>query len=669
MMKKQDVQREIEKLRNTIRRHDYLYYVLSEPEISDGEYDSLLHRLKELEEAYPEFKSPASPTQRVIGGVLEGFKTVRHKIPMLSLDNTYVEEEVREWERRLRRFLNTNENIDYMVELKIDGVSCSLIYEKGVLRLASTRGDGEVGEDVTANIRTVKSVPLKLLGKSPQYLEVRGEVYINKSDFARLNRERKERGESLFANSRNAASGSLKLLEPRIVAERNLRFLAHSFGQIRGENVTTQEEFLSRLREWGLKTDIHSRYCKNLEEVLEFYNYWKGKREELEYEADGVVIKVNSFSLQKALGHTLKSPRWAVAYKFPAHQATTKVENVIIQVGRTGVITPVAVLKPVSCGGVTISRATLHNFDEVRRLKLKIGDWVLVERAGDVIPKIVKVIFSRRQGKERLIKLPQKCPACGKKIIKLKEEEVAFYCINPRCPAQIKKSLLHFAKREAMDIEGLGESVVNELVDRGLIKDLADIYFLKKEDLLKLPLFADKKADNLLEAIEKSKKAALARFLYGLGIKHIGYKAAQVLADSFPDIEDFFHLKLEDIENLPDMGRIMAESVTKYFSQAEVKELISKFKKAGMVWEQERGKKVKGSLGGKKFVFTGELSKWSRYEAEELVRSLGGEASSSVSKKTDFVVVGNNPGSKLRKAKELGIKIISEEEFERMVKE
>ncbi|MCM8773977.1 MAG: NAD-dependent DNA ligase LigA [Candidatus Omnitrophica bacterium] len=493
------VKKEIEELKEDIRYHDFRYYVLSDPEISDKEYDDLLRKLKRLEETYPQFVTPDSPTQRVSGGVLEGFPTTKHVVKMLSLDNVYWWEELKEWEEKVKRMLSNTDELDYLVELKIDGVSCSLTYHQGKFILAATRGDGEIGEDITANVRTIKTVPLQLLGKDfPSLLEVRGEIYMDKKDFQRINKERHNNKEPLFANPRNAVSGSLKLLDPKLVSQRGLKCFIHSFGRTEGIKFSSQKEFLDKIKEWGLRVNPHNKYCSNLKEVEDYYNYWCDNRENLDYEVDGLVVKVNSFKLQVELGTTLKSPRWAIAYKFPAHQATTTVENIEFGVGRTGIITPVAILKPVECGGVTISRVTLHNFEEVERLDVRVKDTVLIERAGDVIPKVVKVVVSKRTGKEKKIEVPKNCPVCGEKIVKEKEEEVYWYCINPNCPARLKSSLLHFASRLAMDIEGMGESVVDELVDRGMVKSIVDIYKLKKDDFLNLPLFKEKKAENLI---------------------------------------------------------------------------------------------------------------------------------------------------------------------------
>jgi len=661
------IKKEIEELREKIRIADYKYYVLSEPEISDKEYDDLVKRLKELEEKYPQFITEDSPTQRVSGGLLEGFPTVKHKIKMLSLDNTYSTEEIKDWQERIKKILK-DENINYVVELKIDGVSFSLTYEKGILKTGATRGDGETGEDITPNVKAISSIPLKLIGDFPEVLEVRGEIYIDKKDFENLNKIRLKNNEPPFANPRNAASGSIKLLDPNIVKERNLKYFIHSFGWAEGWNVLSHKEFLERVKKLGLRVNKDYRYCKNIEEVIEYCMYWQDKRDSLEYEIDGMVIKVDSYIQREKLGSTLKSPRWAIAYKFPAHQATTIVKNIEFGVGRTGIITPVAVLEPVECGGVVIKHATLHNFDEVERLDIRVGDTVLIERAGEVIPKVVKVITSKRKGNEKKVSVPKKCPVCNEPIVKEKEDEVYWYCINIDCPAKIKSSLLHFASRGAMDIEGMGESVINELVDKGYVKSIVDIYDLKKETLLKLPLFAEKKANNLLMAIEASKNRPLSRFLYGLGIRHIGEKAALVLAEKFKDIDAFFNLTEEKILEIKEFGPVMASSLVNFFSSKRIKEMIEALKKKGLKLKEEERKEKKSKISGKVFVFTGELESFSRNQAQKVVEDLGGKWTTSVSKNVDFVVVGKNPGSKYTKAKELKLTIINEEEFKNLIK-
>src|SRR3989338_8414549 len=664
-----DIKKRIENLRQKMRHHDYMYYVLSQPEISDKEYDGLMRELKALEEKYPEFKSDDSPTVRVSGGILEGFQKVKHKQKMLSLDNTYSFAELKDWAQRVHKGLGNEKKIEYVVEIKIDGVSANITYKKAKLIIGATRGDGETGEDATQNIKTIRAIPLVLMGKdAPDFMEIRGEVYMERRDFQVLNKERQKQEEVLFANPRNAAAGSLKLLDTNIAAERRLSFYAHSLGEYKGKDVPTQWEFFRQLKEWGVRTNPHSRLCKDLDAVLDYCQDWQEKREKITYEIDGIVVKVNSLAQQKRLGFTLKSPRWAVAYKFPAKQVTTKLLNIAVQVGRTGVITPVAQLEPKECGGVTIKHSTLHNFDEIKRLGVKIGDRVVLERAGEVIPKIIKVVESVRTGKEKEFKVPQKCPVCHSRITKEKEEEVAYRCINPSCPAQIERGLTHFASRLAMDIEGMGVAVVAQLVNKGLVRDFADIYSLKKEDLLKLELFKEKKAENLLEAINKSKQRPLSRLIYGLGIRHVGEKAAYVLAQRFRTLDNLKRAKLQDFDAVYEIGEVMAESIIKFFRNESTQKLWKKLEDAGLNLEEKVASVKKSALTGKLVVFTGELKDFSRKQSENIVREMGGNASSSVSQNTDFLVAGENPGSKYEKAKKLGIKIIAEKEFKEMIR-
>ena len=656
--------KEIEQLRERIRHADYCYYALSEPEISDKEYDNLLGDLKNLEEEYPELITPDSPTQRVSGSVLEGFSAVEHKKPMLSLDNTYSIEELRAWEKKIKRALKREVEFDYVVELKMDGISASLTYQKGFFSIGATRGDGDRGENVTANLKTIRSIPLKLIGKSNlASFEIRGEVYIGKKDFKKLNKERLRSGEAPFANPRNAASGSLKMLNPSVVAKRNLKCFIHSFGIAKDYNFSSQREFLSRVGEWGFRSNPHNKYCKSLKEVIDYCLYWEKEREALDYEVDGVVVKVNSFFLQEELGATHKSPRWAVAYKFPAQQATTRIEKIEFGVGRTGIITPVAILEPVECGGVRISRATLHNFDELKRLDVRESDTVLIERAGEVIPKVIKVITSKRQGKEKKIKIPNSCPVCGGNVAKEKEEEVYWYCLNLDCPAQLKRAILHFVSRRAMDIEGIGEAIVEDLVDRKIVKSPVDIYHLSKEDFLNLPLFKDKRADNLVAAIDKSKKRSLSNFLFGLGVRHVGEKAAILLAERFGNIDHILKLGEAELREVPEVGPIMASSIVKFFSSKSNKKMVEEFKRAGVNLVQARPVVKKSRISGKTFVFTGELNSLSRSQARELIEKLGAQWTSTVSQNTDFLVVGENPGSKYVRAKHLGVAIIRERRF------
>jgi len=662
----QDIKKTIEALREEIRRHDYLYYVLSQPKISDKEYDNLLLKLKKLEDENPNLKSEDSPTMRVSGSIQEGFNTVRHKEKMLSLENTYSFGELKEWEARVHKGLGEGNKIEYVVELKIDGVSANLTYKKGRLIIGATRGDGEAGEDVTQNLKAIRAIPLRLLGKNiPEFIEIRGEVYMDRIDFIRLNREREDEGEVIFANPRNAASGSLKLLDPGLTYKRRLNFFAHSLGKIKGLKTATHWDFLAKLKEWGVRANMHSKLCQNLAEVIEYCQMWEKKRDKLTYDIDGVVVKVNDILQEEKLAATLKSPRWAVAYKFPARQATTEVLEINVNVGRTGVITPTAKLMPVECAGVIIQHATLHNFDEIKRLKVKVRDRVLIERAGEVIPKVIKVVESR--GKEKF-KIPDTCPACFGRVVKEKEEDVAYRCVNPFCPAQLERRIFHFASRSAMDIEGLGEAVISQLVKLKLVNNFSDIYKLRQVDLEKLDLFKERKINNLLSAIYKSKLRPLPRLIYALGIRHVGEKAAFVLAKELKSLDNLLKAKKDDLENIPEIGPVIAGSAVNYFAQSQTQKMIKDLKKAGLNFTEEALLIKETALTGKSVVFTGELKDYSRLEAEELVRRFGGNPSSSVSRNIDFLVAGENPGSKHEKAKKLGVKIINENQFQEMLK-
>jgi len=650
-----------------IRSHDYNYYVLSQPEIADKEYDALMRELKDLEDKYPEFRSDYSPTARLNAGISDGFKSIKHRQKMLSLDNTYSLSELEDWVNRVDKGLK-GKKVEFVAELKIDGVSANITYVRGKLSAAATRGDGESGEDITQNIKTIRAIPLVMLGKNiPDFIEIRGEVYMDREDFLHLNQQRQSMQEVLFANPRNATSGSLKLLDTSMVAKRRMSFFAHSLGEYKGIDIVSQWDFLNSLKAWGIRTNPHSQLYGDLKKVIDYCQGWQEKRKKLPYDIDGVVIKINNILQQKRLGSTLKSPRWAVAYKFPAQQSTTVLKNILVQVGRTGVITPVAELEPVECAGVIISRATLHNFDEIGRLGVKVGDRIVLERAGEVIPKIIKVVTSVRTGKEREFKIPQACPACGCEVSKEKAGEVAYRCINPSCPAQIARGLVHFASRSAMDIQGMGESLVKQIVTKGMARDFADIYFLKKQDLLELELFKDKKADNLLRAIARSKQQPLSRFIYGLGIRHVGEKAAYTLAQRFRALDHLINVKQEELESIYEIGLIMAGSVISFFKQKNTLVLIKKFKTAGLKLREKSEISGKTPLNGKTIVFTGQLNAFSRNQAEGMVRQLGGRPVSVVSKNADFVVVGENPGSKYSQAVKLGLKIISEKEFSRWI--
>ncbi len=658
---------EIEALRAEIRRHERLYYVSDSPEISDGEFDALMARLKALEAAHPELASDDSPTRRVGGERSNTFAPVPHRVPMLSLDNCYSAEEFLEWHERVRKGLK-DEPFEMVVEAKIDGLSCSIEYEKGKLVRASTRGDGETGEDVTLNVRTIRSVPLRLdLARPPAAFEARGEVYMDKKDFERLREAALEAGEEPFVNPRNAAAGSLRQKDPAVTAARKLKFIVHSYGYLDGMTEPDSHwEYLNICRGLGYNiSTIGSRPCRSAAEVLEFYKEYAEKRFALPYEIDGLVVKVDSFRQRALLGFTSKSPRWAIAFKYPAQQATTVLKNVVYSVGRTGAITPVAELEPVKCGGVTISSATLHNFDEVERLGLKIGDRVVIERAGEVIPKVVKAVPGARTGGEKEIKPPRACPSCGAEVFR-DEEEVAFRCVNPSCPVQFKRSLLHFASRDAMNIEGFGESSVEQLVDKGLVRGFPDIYRLKKEDLLGLELFKDRKSVNLLAQIEGSKAQPLSRLIYALGIRHIGEKNARVLAGHFRTMDAFMKAGAEELARVPDIGPVIAEAVAEFFKSEATRRMVEELGRLGLrLDEPERASG--GKLEGKTFVFTGELRTLTRDEAQARVRGLGGKETSSVSGKTSYVVVGADPGSKYDKARKLGVPVLTEEEFLKLI--
>lgn len=659
------IEKEIEDIRSRIRAYDEAYYLHSSPTVSDYEYDMLMKRLQELEERYPQYRAADSPTARVSGGILAGFSASRHKQKMLSLENVYSIEEVREWYARVRKNAGTDD-VRCVAEHKIDGVSANLLYEAGRLIVGATRGDGENGEDVTANIRTIRSVPLQLKGSDiPASIEVRGEVYMDRADFEKLNEVRKESDEAIFANPRNAASGSLKLLDTAETARRKLRFFAHSLGAVSGKELESHSQFLDYLTRWGMPVNPNTSRGLDLDGVIAYCGRWQEKRDGLPYEIDGIVIKVDSIGQQRTLGETLKSPRWAVAYKFPARQATTTVIAITVNVGRTGVITPAAQLEPVPCGGVVIRNVTLHNFDEMKRLGVKPRDRVLIERAGDVIPKVVKVV---EDGHGRPFPVPKGCPVCGGKVVKEKEEGVALYCINPSCPAQLERGLLHFVSRQAMDIEGMGESVVAQLIEKRMVKDFADIYLLTAADLSRLELFKEKKTANLLAAIRGSTKRPLSRLIYGLGIRHVGEKAAFVCARHFVSMDAFMAATRETLMSIPDIGEVMARSITDYFSQASTKQLIRDLKKHRVnMSEDVSAVPTAGPCAGKTFVFTGELKGMTRAEAEETVRVKGGQASSDVSRRTDYVVAGERPGSKYDKARALGVRIIDEAVFRRMV--
>jgi len=666
-MVSETIRKRVEKLREEIEYHNYRYYILDQPEISDAQYDRLMKELEKLEEQHPELRSSNSPTQRVGAHPLEEFEIVKHTIPMLSLANAFDESEAKDFDKRVKKFLGTSEDIEYVAEPKFDGLAVELVYERGQFVVGSTRGDGINGENITQNLRTMRTVPLQLIQKeirAPERLEVRGEAIMQIERFKELNRKREEKGEPPFANPRNAAAGSIRQLDPKITAERPLEIYFYALGEVIGRTFKTQWEVLKTLPKWGLRTNPHVSKCKNIDEVLDYYHEMNEKRETLPYEIDGTVIKVNRFDLQARMGEIARSPRWALAFKFPPKQETTKILDIIVQVGRTGALTPVALMEPVRVGGVEVSRATLHNQDEIDKKDVRVGDMVVIQRAGDVIPEVVQVITSKRKGTEKKFKMPSKCPVCGAEVVK---EEAIHRCIGLDCPAQLKGRIKHFASKRAMDIEGLGVKLIDQFVDKGLVKDVADIYYISKQQLIELERMADKSAQNIIDAIEKSKTKPLSKFLYALGIRHVGETTAEDLARNFPRLDDFSPLSEEHLMKVEGIGPEVAASVVQFFRDNKNKESIERLKKAGVKVIDPKGKE-KGKLAGKTFVFTGALKTFQRDEARNLVESLGGMTAPSVSKKVDYVVVGEDPGTKSDKAKELGIKTLTEEEFKKMIR-
>jgi DNA ligase (NAD+) len=663
-----DKKKEIEELKKQINYHNNLYYNLDAPKISDHDYDRLYARLKNLESEDPSLVTPDSPTQR-IGGVNAGaFAPVEHIVPMMSLDNTYNVEEIRDWYARAVKSLG-RQDFKMVVESKIDGVSCSLAYKDGYLLRASTRGDGKTGEDVTANIKTIKSIPLKLTGNAPGVIEIRGEVFIYKNDLQILNKTQIAYNLPAFANTRNAAAGSIRQKDPKITAARPLRFFAHTFGA--GDlKVKSFSEFIEDCKIWGVPVSPVRKVFMNIEDVINFYDDFKQQLPSLKYDADGLVIKVNNFGLQRILGVTAKSPRWAIAMKYPSSQTQTKINKIVFSVGRTGIITPVAELEPVKLSGVTISNASLHNFDEIERLSVKEGDTVLIERAGEVIPKVLSVV--KDDGGPKIVP-PFACPVCASKVYK-EEGEVAYRCLNPNCPAQIKGHIEHFAAREAMDIEGLGEVAVRQLVENGILKELSDIYKLTKEDIIHDPLFnkglelfGEKRTENLLSAIEKSKKRPLDKFIYALGIPQIGAKTAEILASRFGAIDTLYSATREELQKIPEIGPVVSEAVFDFFHSPDVLKELNKFKQYGLEFSTV-SRKTGGPLAGKTFVFTGELKTVTRPQAEALAKENGAKVSGSVSSKTFAVVTGEEAGSKLTKAQKLGVQVLTEDDFLKLVK-
>jgi DNA ligase (NAD+) len=663
-----NLEKKIATLRENIRHHEYRYFALDDPEISDFEFDQLMNELKRLEAENPELITPDSPTQRVGGKPREGVVKVPHSSPMLSLDNTYNVDELRNWERRVHELTGRKE-VEYVCELKLDGMSLALRYEDGKLVRGITRGDGSVGEDVTLNVRTVRSIPLSIskeklkAARIPADFEVRGEMLMPLAAFRRMNEEREQNGLPLFANPRNATAGTVRQLEPNITAQRRLDYFAYMLLTDGRTHIDRHWETLNALDSAGFKVNPARKLAKNFDEVWEFIEQQEAKREKLPYEIDGIVVKVDRVALHEELGYTGKAPRWAIAYKYAARGGVTQIEDILVQVGRTGKLTPVAALKPVPIGGTTVSRATLHNLDEIERLGVKIGDWVEVERGGDVIPKVTRVVDDKDHPRgHKSFHMPEKCPVCGTRVVRA-QGEVDYRCVNANCPAKLAGTILHFSSRGVMNIDGMGEALVNQLTERGLVKNVADIYGLTKDNLLSLERMGEKSAQNILDEIEASKKLPLERVIYGLGIRFVGARTAQFLAEHFGSMADLMKASEEDLQNVEEVGPRIAKSIEEFFHEPANRKLVERLREAGLTFsgkKKERGTK----LTGKTFVLTGALTRYSRDEAKKLIEDAGGRVSGSVSKKTDYVVAGSDAGSKLDKAKDLGVSVIGEKEME-----
>jgi DNA ligase (NAD+) len=662
---RESAKRRMRELVDKISHHDAKYYVEDDPEISDYEYDMLVRELAGLEGRFPDIVLSDSPTQRVSGKPLEEFPKVEHRVAMLSLGNCYSSDELRDFDSRVRNWLG-GEPVEYVVELKIDGLGIALLFENCALTRGATRGDGMVGEDVTSNIKTIRSIPLRLKPEGGlRSVEVRGEVYMPKAGLRKLNKDREAKGESLFANPRNAAAGSIRQLDPKIAATRPLEAYFYTLSFSRDRMPSTHEGCLEAMRKSGLRTSPHTKKFDSIDKVLEYILSWESKRDGIEYEIDGIVIKVNSLAQQSKLGYTAKEPRWAIAYKYPPKQMTTRLLDIQVQVGRTGTLTPVAVMEPVQVGGVTVTHATLHNEDEVKRKDLRIGDYVLVERAGEVIPQVVKPMPDRRTGKEKEFKMPQTCPVCGSKAVR-DEGEVARRCVNASCPAQVKERLAHFCSRSAMDIEGVGPSLIDQLVDKGLVRDAADLYGLKKEQLLTLEGIAEKSSRNIIEAIQASLDRDFESVLFSLGIRHVGKATADVLARALGSMDGIRTASVEELSKVEGIGQVVGGAIRDFMDNPNNRELLERLRKNGLKMEGPRT--AKGSLSGKVFLFTGELASMARSEAEAAVEALGGKAGPSVTKATDYVVVGKDPGSKLAKARNMKKTILDEKAFLELIK-
>src|ERR1022692_2101035 len=665
------IAKKIEALREKIRHHEYRYYVLDAPVISDTDFDVLMNELKRLEAEHPSLVTPESPTQRVGGKPREGFVKAKHSSPMLSLDNAYSEEELRDWERRVHE-LSGRTDIEYMCELKLDGMSLALVYGDGILQRGITRGDGSIGEDVTLNVRTVRSVPLSVakdkLKKAgiPADFEVRGEMLMPIAAFRKLNEEREKQGLAVFANPRNFTAGTVRQLEPSITAQRRMDYFAYMLLKDGRIYFDRQSKAMDALELAGFKVNPNRKLAKNLNDVWKFIRSWEEKRESLPYEIDGIVVKVDRTALQDELGFTGKAPRWAIAYKYAARGGVTLIEDIVPQVGRTGKLTPVAWLKPIPIGGTTVSRATLHNMDEIERLGVKIGDWVEVERGGDVIPKVVKVVSDKEHPRgHKKFEMPEHCPVCGGNVVRT-PGEADHRCVNANCPAKLQGTILHFASRHVMDIDGLGEALVNQLTERGLVKNVSDLYKLTKDNLLQLERMGEKSAENVLAEIAASKQLPLERVIYGLGIRFVGERTAQFLAEHFGSLDAIMKASAEELEEVNEVGPRIAESIVEFFADEHNRKLVSDLSKAELTFTGQ--KKEKGTkLAGKTFVLTGTLERHARDEAKKMIEDAGGRVSGSVSKKTDYVVAGSDAGSKLDKARELGVSVIGEEELEGMV--
>jgi DNA ligase (NAD+) len=669
-MATKQIENEVAALREELNRHNYLYYVEAAPEISDREYDRKMTRLTELETEHPELMSPDSPTQRVGGEPLGSFATVKHSVPMLSIDNTYSYDEVREWDVRVRKGLNPGESVKYVVELKVDGVAVSLRYEKGKLVLGATRGDGERGDDITANLRTVRGIPLVLQGRPSPLLEVRGEVYMPNSELVRLNEARREAGEPPFMNPRNSTAGSLKLLDSKLCAQRQLRFVSHGLGESEGITETSYFALTRTMKGWGIPVSPQTKLYDSIEQVIEHAHAWNAERNTLDFQTDGLVIKVDDLNQRERLGTRSKSPRWTIAYKYEAEQAVTRLLGIHVQVGKTGKLTPVAELEPVVLAGTTVKRASLHNADELERKDIRVGDTVVIQKAGEIIPQVVRVETGARTGGEHRFHFPKTCPSCGSRVER-SGDEVDFYCINPafRCPDQLKEWLRWYAHRDSMDIDGLGEKLIDQLVDKKLVRTLADLYKLDAGTLADLDRMGKKSAENLVRAIDASRHRTLDRLLTGLTIRHVGTRMAEVIAQRVKTLDHLRKMTLSELESIPEVGPIVAASIHSYFQDAEHQRLIDELEAAGLRPEPLQPPKARGGklvFADKTFVLTGTFPKRTRPEAEALIKERGGKISGSVSKVTSYVVAGEDAGSKLDKARQLGITVIDEAELERM---